>query len=186
MTCLCVSAFANLPLISIGISGCHLKVQVYCAPNGILAADMTGMPGSYRKIACSVHAGDSELIRMPGCQIDSAPAADVKVMPLFAPAWRPLYSSGECKFSAARGQRSKKWAQAHGVHCAASCSGITGAERCTVAQGWPWLLMRRLAPSCLASLSCLLRVLLGNIGLPINTRFPEQESRQHLRATTPC
>ena len=183
MTCLCVSAFASLPLISIGISGCHLKVQVYCAPNGILAADMTRKPRSYRKIACSVHAGDSELIRMPGCQIDSAPAADVEVMPLFAPAWRPLYSSGECKFLAARGQRSEKWAQAHGVHCAASCSGITGAEMCTVAKGWPRQLIRRLTLLCLASLSCLPRVLLLKLGVPINIRFLKQES---LSATTPC
>ena len=60
--------------------------------------------------------------------------------------------------------------------CAASCSGITGAEMCIVAQGWPWLLIRLLTLSCLASLSCLPRVVLGKLGLPINIRSLEQES----------
>ena len=80
--------------------------------------------------------------------------------------------------------REAKSGSKHRVYVyAASCSGITGAEMCTVAQGWPRQLIRRLTLSCLASLSCLPRVLLLKLGVPINIRFLKQES---LNATTPC
>ena len=101
-------------------------------------------------------------------------------MPLFAPAWLPPCASGDRLLVA---REAKSGSKHRAYVCAASCGSITGANMCTVAQGWPRLLIRRLTLLCLASLSYLPRVLLLKLGVPINIRFLKQES---LSATTPC